>query len=351
MTLEAYSSLPFSAGSAVAAAAGRGGLRLLGLYMRDPLRNTAIAALIGLCAMAGTNALYRQSHHLPVPLFGSFEDEAEPAVKPVKPKPVMPARRPEQLAVDAQTTGSLSPQAGAPPVVGNDDVLAIQKKLTALNLFSGTEDGLFGPRTAKGIRAFEQSIGRAPRGLLTPQIVALIKNAAIPVPASSGPVAALPSAAPMPAANDPAPLTLPGPAPLTATARQTAASEESVPTSVASADGSDLDGSETVAMSEPSALPKRRVQTIAVHAQTGQPIPSALAPAGEAEDAATDPDVVADVQRGLNSLGFLHGEIDGVAGEATARAIRNFEVYYNYDVTGRVTRQLVDLLRQNGAVI
>ncbi len=49
---------------------------------------------------------------------------------------------------------------------------------------------------------------------------------------------------------------------------------------------------------------------------------------------ATDPKVVGAVQRGLSSLGFLHGEIDGVAGEATAKAIRNFEVYYNYNVTG-----------------
>jgi len=37
--------------------------------------------------------------------------------------------------------------------------------------------------------------------------------------------------------------------------------------------------------------------------------------------------------------------------EATAKAIRNFEVYYNYDLTGRITAELVNLLVQNGAVI
>ena len=57
------------------------------------------------------------------------------------------------------------------------------------------------------------------------------------------------------------------------------------------------------------------------------------------------------MQRGLASLGFLHGDADGVAGEATAKAIRNFEVYFNYDVTGRISRELVNLLVQNGAVI
>jgi peptidoglycan hydrolase-like protein with peptidoglycan-binding domain len=65
----------------------------------------------------------------------------------------------------------------------------------------------------------------------------------------------------------------------------------------------------------------------------------------------TDPVVVAKVQRGLASLGFLHGPADGVAGEATAKAIRNFEVYFNYNVTGRITPELLDLLVDSGAVI
>ena len=57
------------------------------------------------------------------------------------------------------------------------------------------------------------------------------------------------------------------------------------------------------------------------------------------------------VQRGLGSLGFLHGPADGVAGEATAKAIRNFEVYFNYKVTGRISPELLDLLLDNGAAI
>lgn len=64
-----------------------------------------------------------------------------------------------------------------------------------------------------------------------------------------------------------------------------------------------------------------------------------------------DPVMVAKVQRGLASLGFLHGPADGVAGEATAKAIRNFEVYYNYPVTGRISLELPDLLVANGAAI
>jgi peptidoglycan hydrolase-like protein with peptidoglycan-binding domain len=109
-------------------------------------------------------------------------------------------------------------------------------------------------------------------------------------------------------------------------------------------------------------VPKRAVQTIAVRVAPpaaaapapladNQTMPEQLAPVTEGTDASNDPDVVADVQRGLNSLGFLHAPVDGVAGESTSKAIRNFEVYFNYDVTGRVTKQLVNLLEQNGAVI
>ena len=61
--------------------------------------------------------------------------------------------------------------------------------------------------------------------------------------------------------------------------------------------------------------------------------------------------IVARVQRGLASLGFLHGPIDGVAGEATAKAIRTFETFYNYERTGRITPELPDLLVKAGATL
>jgi len=65
----------------------------------------------------------------------------------------------------------------------------------------------------------------------------------------------------------------------------------------------------------------------------------------------TDPVIVARVQRGLASLGFLHGPIDGVPGEATAKAIRTFETFYNYERTGRISAELPDLLVKAGATL
>jgi peptidoglycan hydrolase-like protein with peptidoglycan-binding domain len=359
MTLEAYSSLPFSAGGAVAAAAGRGALWVMGAYMRQPLRNTAIAALIGLSAMASANALYKQAHHHPAPLFGSFASSVPAAARPARPaKPIMPLQRPGKLVIDTtETTGSLAPAAATPPpVISNDAVMALQKKLAALSFFTGTADGLFGPRTVKAIKAFELSVGRTQRGLLTQQILDLVGAAPLPNPAMSAPaataklapVATLNAIVPLPTTTvQPAALSLPAPQPLL----PTAANEQPADAPKMTASIDDSTGTQTLPMSDPAPVPKRVVQTIAVRAETGQPIPSQLAPAQESDDASTDPDTVAQVQRGLNSLGFLHGEIDGVAGDATAKAIRNFEVYYNFDVTGRITKQLVNLLVQNGAVI
>ena len=108
-------------------------------------------------------------------------------------------------------------------------------------------------------------------------------------------------------------------------------------------------------------MAKRVVQTVAVHvmqapvADDESSMPPTLnastdaPPITDSNDVATDKPTISAVQRGLNSLGFLHGEITGVADEATAKAIRNFEVYFNYDVTGRITRALVRTLQANDA--
>jgi peptidoglycan hydrolase-like protein with peptidoglycan-binding domain len=118
------------------------------------------------------------------------------------------------------------------------------------------------------------------------------------------------------------------------------------------------DGVSTLQMTSPAAAEtatpvKRTVQTIAIRAPLREPAATTevVTTPIDVLKSATDPKVVGAIQRGLASLGFLHGEIDGVAGEATAKAIRNFEVYYNYNVTGRITPELVNLLVQNGAVI
>jgi peptidoglycan hydrolase-like protein with peptidoglycan-binding domain len=395
MTVEAMSSLPLQAGGAVAAAAGRTALWAISLYMRQPLRNTALAALIGVSTLAGANALYKQAHHHPAPMFGSFSTAA-PVVK--KAAPVLPAKKPTKLAqpVSNETTGSVAETPRMFPTFGKDDVASLQQKLQTLGLFNGTVDGIFGPRTAKAIKAFEASTGRAQKGLLTTELVAMVRAAEIPAPAPIVPRApiATPQAAPaeapvavaktqLPALTSEPQVTatvtaepLPAPSPLLPAAEDEAAptqaqlpavqapAEDDAASAIQVATAEPEDVTPPVAplaMAQPNAVPKRTVQTIAVRATTTQApapaqadeqqMPEQLASTNDNGDASGNSDIVASVQRGLNSLGFLHAKVSGVADEATAKAIRNFEVYFNYNVTGRVTKQLVDLLEQNGAVI
>lgn len=377
MSVDAFSGLPFQAGQAVAAGVGRTAKWAIAAYMRAPLRNTAIAALTTFSAMAGSNALYHQSGHHPAPLFGSFNAKVEV-------EPVMPIEKPAKLmALPApETTGSVSKKVEAIPAkpIGNDDVFEIQRKLTAFKLFDGKVDGLYGPRTARAIKAFEQTLGRKATGQLTTEIIALIKDTPITAELAPTPDAVVeqpvqttpsvtaeikPETTPVLALQPTETEALPAPAPLVVTEAaapgeaETEALPELEPTvkaeGITTLEMTSPPAEETpaAAVEDPNAPTKRAVQTIAVRATLPE-LPAAsdviTAPI-DVTKVANDPKIVGAIQRGLASLGFLHGEIDGVAGEATAKAIRNFEVYYNYNVTGRITPELVNLLVQNGAVI
>ena len=145
-----------------------------------------------------------------------------------------------------------------------------------------------------------------------------------------------------------------------------------VPTPIANANPAGTGTTTVVALNNPPArLTVAPLQTASVDtsnmtpaqklaAQTGSLPPEATAlsatpPATTSSGGdligSTDPVLITKIQRGLASLGFLGQKIDGVPGEGTAKAIRNFEVFYDYKVTGLATPQLLDLLVQHGAVI
>jgi peptidoglycan hydrolase-like protein with peptidoglycan-binding domain len=439
MTAATLAHLPLQVGGVALAQAGRAALWVIARYMRSPLTNSAIAALVVTSAMAGSNALFGQQHEHPSPLFtAAIESEMSTDIEPVIPKTrpksfVMNAPAKVQRLVVAPT--QTDKQAGP---IGNKDVFEVQRKLERLQLFTGTIDGYYGPQTARAIKKFEEQRGLKPTGELTRATIDLVLAAPLATPEAQ-PVA------PAPAAEQPAAMTLPKPqsAPveqeLPAAGRvkpqSLAALEQPRPlvsdletgsiAPVKRATGNTLlgrpvprspeaalemaaetagdaidtiiDGVQSMGMTTP---PKPATQQLA--AQTSRPAtaeaaaPIALVPKSAAtrtelaslpdkpqvgvplqiEEAppkpgeaiavldteatpeqimapfsVTDPVIVAKVQRGLGSLGFLHGPADGVAGEATAKAIRNFEVYFNYKVTGRISPELLDLLVNNGASI
>jgi hypothetical protein len=163
MTAASLAHLPLAAGSAVLATTGRATLWAAARYMRAPLANTGVLALLTLSAMAGSNALYMQRHEHPAPLFAPTEiQQASMEVEPI-----VPAMRRERLEVvpapTGETTGSVEARPSA-DAIDNSDVTELQQKLKALQLYEGSIDGLYGPRTARAIREFEKRTGLRPKG-------------------------------------------------------------------------------------------------------------------------------------------------------------------------------------------
>jgi len=436
---QSFAHLPMQVGGAALAQAGRAAIWVISRYMRSPLTNSAVLALVVTTAMAGSNALYGQHARHPSPLFTPFTGEQADV------DPVIPAVKPKGLGTKPLVVGTpkkLEKSAlvdTTPGAIGNAEVFEVQRKLEMLKLFTGTIDGYYGPQTARAIRKFEQLQGLKPTGQLTDDIVDRIKTAPLsvadPVPEAK-PARPVVVTEPTPVAEEKAAVTVTLPAvevPKLETqlpaAKPAAAAEETVkPLSLAAlaepapltaeittgsigtpkkkqgatvlgrplpetpgealemaADTAGeaietiISGVQTVAMNRtatatPFAAEGEALTTTGTVAEASPDTPQVgvplmiddepqkpgtevavldtpATPKEVAPISVNDPVTVAKVQRGLGSLGFLHGPADGVAGEATAKAIRNFEVYFNYKVTGRISPELLDLLVENGASI
>ena len=447
MTAATLAHLPLQVGGVALAQAGRAALWVIARYMRSPLTNSAIAALVVTTAMAGSNALYGQRHAHPAPLFNpAIESEMSTDIEPVIPKTrpksfVMntPAKVQRLVAANASVDTQGSP-------IGNKEVFEVQRKLERLQLFTGTIDGYYGPQTARALKKFEELRGLKPTGELTREIIEMVLAAPLstpeaqpvaPVAAPASPVEQKPAAtvtlptlksAPvetdLPAANKVKPQSLAEiaqPKPLVsdietgsitpvkrtksntvlgrAIPKSPEAALEMAADTAGDAINTIIDGVQSMAMTTvpepkpvkqqfaaeakalttaeaappialvPKSAERTEVAALPDKPQVGVPLQieeDAPPQPGEAiavldteatpdqimaPFSVTDPVIVAKVQRGLGSLGFLHGPADGVAGEATAKAIRNFEVYFNYKVTGRISPELLDLLIDNGASI
>ncbi|SFV35950.1 Putative peptidoglycan binding domain-containing protein [Devosia crocina] len=399
MTASTLSQIPLMAGSVLLAHLSKGAQWAFARYMRTPLASTGLLVLVTLSAMAGSNALYMQTSMHPSPFFGPVRGVPQPVVTAPADAPMpAPLSQREQAAeaddivlptASPETTGSVQSAPVAVPAepVGNSEVFAVQKKLAQLGLFEGKVDGYYGPMTARAIRAFEERNGLVPMGALSANVVAAILNSD-----GSGRMSMAPAAAPAPqqqvaAAPEPAAATLPvaaiavarvetQPAPQQPAAEQDRVVaqlpplgpvEQAVDT-VGTAAASSIDsiiaavgGPRETSAPAPVANPPIPTATV-----PSQPMPAPVAEAapqvqiaGQATQSsqpralrpATDKTLVSDIQRGLASLGFFHGAIDGNPGPETSRAIREFENFNRYRITGQVQPDLVDLLRQAGAAI
>lgn len=398
MTASTFTQLPLMAGSALLGTLGRAGLWTFSRYMRAPLASTGLLAMVTMTALAGSNALFFQTAEHPSPFFAPARTDVAPLPTPVVERPAvetssvqaLPAVAPAR-AVSAETTGSVAPAVVTVPdaPVGNEQMFAVQKKLFELQLFTGKVDGYYGPKTAEAIRAFETRNGMTPTGANDPAVFEIILGAdsdgRATTPVVQRPQAVAPTPAPVAqvqpvqqAAVAPQSVAAPAPAaqqdqivarlPALSPAEQvfddvaqTAA--DTIDSIIAGLDGGSrgaapaasnpptpsaaLLTAQTQAMPapvQPAAVQLVREQPVQLASATPVTTPAAVPPA-------TDAALVAQIQTGLASLGFFHGPIDGRPGPETARAIREFENFHRYKMTGQVQPDLVELLLKAGATI
>lgn len=302
----AISRLPAMATAAMAHALWRGIGWMVVSALRAPLRAAVLTSMTVGTAFAMSNAMFMQLGPHPAPLFAEkpmTTASVTPAPAPVRRTARTIVRRtvvnvPAELKIEpARQPFRVTEVANPATPIGNAEVFAMQEKLQAMGLFEGKPDGYYGPQTADAIRLFEKRIGREAVGAVNAEIIALIKKAAIaPKPKADIPVVPVVKIKPL--------------------------AKQSIPNPLA------ID-------------PLMKIADDVGQAKTKSVV---TAPARDVE-------LVKKVQHGLTSLGFLHGKIDGIAGEATAKAIRNFEVFNNFTMTGTVTAELVDMLASAGAEV
>ncbi len=302
MTSHVISNLPVMVGRAVIRSLGAVLSWLFAKIVSNPLLS-AIVIIMGVGSAASmNNALFLQKQAHPSPFFAPKHEMAVIAPIPQVIKPVVLAE------VTASQPASLPLQPSAPILaptpatsqavakIDHGQVVLMQKKLASFGFFNEVADGYYGPKTAAAIRAFERSVGKKPVGAITPEILRDILSAKI---SSTSPIVEM----------NIKPMTRPS-----AHVSANNLIEDPIMQIVRNA------------VSNNNAVPVGRVQNV-------------------------DEQMIKNVQLGLVSLGFLYGKVDGVVGESTSRAIREFEVFHNYEVSGKVSPELLDMLIGAGAKI
>lgn len=279
----------------------REGLLLSGAAVaRSPVMVGGTTAFLVAMGFVAANALWYQPHFHSSAFFETRtsvrlipEAELPPQAPAVRAEPA-PAPRP--VASEAAAEMQPAPETVIPqpqPVVrtsaGDPDVLAVQRLLAELNLYSGEIDGLSGPQTTKAVENYRRIVGLGSGGIdqaLTDQL-GLTRarmpetTASIVAPALPATVNTLPTQVSAPAAAAPAP-----------------------------------------AASQP---PVQQVAAAAV----------------------PDPKIVR-VQAGLRAFGNDGIELDGRVGARTRSAIKEFQSLFGLPETGEADAATYDKMREIG---
>lgn len=290
-------------GAAALGGAGLSGLAALGgLIARYPSIAGGMAAFIVIFSFVAANALWYQPGEHPSPFLRTrdanspaalagqrFATQQEPPAGNVT---TFRIERPEDGGEASAPAGAAAPAAAGMP--RSQLVMDIQSGLIRRGLYNGPADGVIGPRTSAAILFFEETVGMPQTGEATPELLAALRagnnatTATIPV---ERPPEDLKSAA---NAVDPV-------------AAAILAAEKDVKT----------------------ATPKKGVA---------------------ADKTPANIDLVLQIQKGLSNIAYANVGVDGVMGEQTRTAIRQFQKHYRLPETGEPSVAVLKKLQEIGAL-
>ena len=355
MTSSTFSQMPITIANSAFGGIKSALLWVVSRFFAKPLQNFALVLLTLAMAVSLSNALFWQSGVHPAPLFGEQQNFVATSNNSTiasenapHPRETTIARQ-QKVVSPAQPLQQPIPRPVTPtrPIsvseVTNEILAMAQTSLSQMGLFTGKVDGFYGPLTATAIREFERQQGLVVKGAMTPQIIEKIINFNS-------------------SANNANPAATPGsPQIVTQTQTATRASATEQPhidePSQAVTDALNNDVIANIVSSIPPA-PTQVQNPAQEQAQiTASAAPAVLAaPAVQAASVTsaynpqTDKELIEKIQRGLSSLGFYYSAIDGVVNESTARAIREFENFKSFEMTGEVSTQLLLWLQESGAI-
>jgi peptidoglycan hydrolase-like protein with peptidoglycan-binding domain len=267
----------------------------------NPVLVGSSTAFLVVLFYVSANALWNQPYRHPGPLMETRFVVERPAAMPAP----LPVARPEPVMQppSAEVTNSVPPvqePAAAVPATPSpvqERTMRVQIALEGLGLYRGTVDGLMGPQTRAAIAGYQKTLGMNGTGEIDDTLLDALgigtgdRRTTRAVPEAQG-------SAPAPAASVP----------------------------------------EQAYAAVPVAAPLPRPRDAAAATEMLQEVRAA---------AAVQTDVVR-VQAGLRAFGNEGIEIDGVMGEKTRAAIREFQSLFRLPVTGEPDDRLLAKMQEIG---
>ncbi|WP_367715394.1 peptidoglycan-binding protein [Nitratireductor sp. GISD-1A_MAKvit] len=277
--------------------------------VRNPVAVGGATAFAVAFSFVSANALWYQPHFHSSALISTRAPVfTEPTPQPAFQRPAPVERTPVQVTPDDDTTGAIPPQRPDPAALGDPTIRKVQTVLQELGLYRGGIDGLQGPATRTAIENYRRIVGLNPGAAVDEALLRQLGLSNVPAePEKPSVREALPE---------------PGAAP-TPTPRPAYQARSEAPLPAAPVPGQQEVPLPRAEVREPI------VQSAAVNVPEADPM-------------------IMRVQAGLKAFGNDGINVDGVLGENTRAAIREFQSLFGLPVSGQPDAPFLAKMREVG---